>query len=147
MPANSLQEVHATSFCLEPRCSRSTTTRLRSTALIRALALRYPSKYSSTARCVLLGSYPEPFGELTRRLAQGSTYSFPFRPITGQSTLKEIKAFLRGFQEGIKNASSILIVGGGPTGAEFAGEIAAQHKGKKITVRMTLYSAMRLFRG
>jgi NADH dehydrogenase FAD-containing subunit len=64
----------------------------------------------------------------------GSTYSFPFRPISGQSTLKEIRASFRGFQEGIKNASSILIVGGGPTGAEFAGEIAAQHKGKKITL-------------
>ncbi|GFZ44418.1 hypothetical protein JCM24511_02140 [Saitozyma sp. JCM 24511] len=64
----------------------------------------------------------------------GSIYPFPFRPISGQSTLKEIRDSLRGFQDGIKNASSILIVGGGPTGAEFAGEIAAQHQGKKITL-------------
>jgi pyruvate/2-oxoglutarate dehydrogenase complex dihydrolipoamide dehydrogenase (E3) component len=87
---------------------------------------------------VLLGYAPIPprrhFGDLTCRLVQGSTYSFPFRPISGQSTLKEIRDSLRGFQDDIKNASSILIVGGGPTGAEFAGEIAAQHKDKKITV-------------
>ncbi|RSH84101.1 hypothetical protein EHS25_005346 [Saitozyma podzolica] len=43
----------------------------------------------------------------------GSTYSFPFRPISGQSTMEEIRNSLR---------------------AEFAGEIAAQHKGKKITL-------------
>lgn len=132
--ASSLQTVHATAFCLGPRFSRSTTNQSRSTAPIRTLTRRYTSTYSYTARCVLFRSSPRHSDDLTYCLVQGSTYPFPFRPISGQSTLKEIRDSLRGFQHGIKNASSILIVGGGPTGAEFAGEIAAQHQGKKITV-------------
>lgn len=41
---------------------------------------------------------------------------------------------MRGKQRVIAQAKSILIVGGGPVGVELAGEIAAAHAGKKITL-------------
>ncbi|KAJ3693442.1 hypothetical protein LUZ60_008922 [Juncus effusus] len=43
-------------------------------------------------------------------------------------------AQFKGDSEKIKSASSVLIVGGGPTGVELAGEIATDFPGKKITL-------------
>ncbi|ORY27918.1 hypothetical protein BCR39DRAFT_588996 [Naematelia encephala] len=70
--------------------------------------------------------------------ATGSTYAFPFRTCDRSKTSSEVQVLFRTFQAAIKKAESILIVGGGGSGVEFAGEIAAQYKGhKKITLAHT----------
>lgn len=75
---------------------------------------------------------------LTTLRLQGSTYAFPARPATGVHSEVEVAATLKAFQADIASASSLLVVGGGATGIELAGEVAAQYPGKAITVRCSL---------
>lgn len=57
------------------------------------------------------------------RSSKGSTYAFPARPPNGAKSIAEVNAAFQSLQSNIKSASSILIVGAGPTGIEFAGEL------------------------
>lgn len=66
----------------------------------------------------------------------GSTYAFPARPQEGDKTIAQVKETFVSFQEDVAASSSILCVGGGATGIEFAGEVAAFYGDKKqVTVR------------
>jgi NADH dehydrogenase FAD-containing subunit len=58
-------------------------------------------------------------------VATGSTYAFPARPPDGAASIKEVEEALRSFQADVKAATSILVVGGGAVGVEFAGEGAS----------------------
>ncbi|GGN65729.1 hypothetical protein GCM10010112_27410 [Actinoplanes lobatus] len=60
-------------------------------------------------------------------LATGSTGAFPHRLDTGRQRLRET-------HEALRAASGVLLLGAGPTGLEFAGEIAAAWPGKPVTV-------------
>ncbi|GAA5991724.1 hypothetical protein JCM10908_001112 [Rhodotorula pacifica] len=62
-------------------------------------------------------------------VATGSDYPWPCRPRKGAS-IDEIKADFRSLQADISASSSILVVGGGPVGIEFAGEVGAHYNGK-----------------
>lgn len=66
-------------------------------------------------------------------LATGSSYNNAFQPTRGATQAQIEETFLES-QAGIKRAGSILIVGGGPTGVELAGKIAALYPGKKLTI-------------
>lgn len=67
-------------------------------------------------------------------LAIGSDYGFPARISPSARTKQDVlDQFIR-MQNDIAAASSILIVGGGPTGVEFAGELLQVHPGKKVTL-------------
>lgn len=65
-------------------------------------------------------------------LATGATYAHPSRP--GSADREEVLKGLRAVQADVKQAKSILIVGGGPVGVEFAGEVKSVHPDKKITL-------------
>jgi NADH dehydrogenase FAD-containing subunit len=65
-------------------------------------------------------------------IATGSSYNTPMRPVSAK--LDESVAALKKNQEDVKNAKHVVILGGGPVGVEFAGEIVAQHPGKSITI-------------
>ncbi|KAI5479230.1 hypothetical protein MNV49_003924 [Pseudohyphozyma bogoriensis] len=69
-------------------------------------------------------------------IATGSTYAFPARAPAGMSE-SQIHAELAAFQKNVAVSSSILVVGGGATGIEFAGEVAAQYPGKKVVLAHT----------
>ncbi|GAA5867802.1 hypothetical protein JCM3774_005858 [Rhodotorula dairenensis] len=62
-------------------------------------------------------------------LATGSDYPWPCRPRKGAS-MEEIKHDFQDLQSQVAASSSILVVGGGPVGIEFAGEVAAHYNGK-----------------
>ena len=65
-------------------------------------------------------------------IATGSSYAIPMRPLSAK--LSEAQEGLRKMQGEIKSAKHIVVVGGGPVGVEFAGEVLEQHPGKKITL-------------
>lgn len=65
-------------------------------------------------------------------IAAGSTYAIPMRPLSIK--LIEAKQGLKNMQKEVSAAKHILIIGGGPVGVEFAGEVKAQHPNKKITL-------------
>ena len=70
-------------------------------------------------------------------MIQGTTYSFPCRPKESAKTLADAKADFVTLQQQVAAAKSILIIGGGPVGIEFAGEVAARYTGaeaKSITL-------------
>jgi len=68
-------------------------------------------------------------------IATGSTFNFPMRLKDSHKSLEDSKAAFVALQEGVASAQDILIVGGGPVGVEFAGEVAAQYpKQKSITL-------------
>lgn len=70
---------------------------------------------------------------------QGSKYPYPCRPHSGSSFTQTIED-LRATQLEVSRARHILVIGGGPVGIEFAGEVAAHYDGrhgrekKQITV-------------
>ncbi|GAA5894439.1 hypothetical protein JCM6882_004822 [Rhodosporidiobolus microsporus] len=72
-------------------------------------------------------------------LATGSSYPFPARPHPG-STASETAASLRALQSSLQSASSVLVIGGGPVGIEYAAEVAAYYNGKdgRAKKRITL---------
>ncbi|PWN50753.1 FAD/NAD(P)-binding domain-containing protein [Violaceomyces palustris] len=65
-------------------------------------------------------------------LAIGYQYSFPSRA-AGRTEEEILEGFSK-VQEDVKRAESILVVGGGPVGVEFAGEVKSAHPGKKVTI-------------
>ncbi|KAM0750512.1 FAD/NAD(P)-binding domain-containing protein [Meredithblackwellia eburnea MCA 4105] len=67
-------------------------------------------------------------------IATGSTYAFPARPPPSARTIKAAVDATKGLQADIKNAKSILVLGGGATGIEFAGEVKAQYPSKPVTI-------------
>lgn len=66
-------------------------------------------------------------------LATGASQPFPMRPEDGYDATAVEDAFKR-TQQAVADAQHVLIIGGGPTGIEMAGEICAQHPSKKITL-------------
>ena len=64
---------------------------------------------------------------------QGATYGNAFQPPSGR-TLSQIQADFGQAQAGLAAASSILIVGAGPTGIELAGEIKEHLPAKTVTL-------------
>ncbi|KAE8210070.1 hypothetical protein CF327_g6004 [Tilletia walkeri] len=71
-------------------------------------------------------------------LATGSTYPAPARASSPKTA--EAKASFKKMQAQIKDAKSILIVGGGEVGVEFAGEIHAQYSAPEQRKKVTLVS-------
>ncbi|KAI5480888.1 FAD-dependent pyridine nucleotide-disulfide oxidoreductase [Pseudohyphozyma bogoriensis] len=67
-------------------------------------------------------------------LAMGSEYPAPCRPINGQSSIPEVSNALRALQADIARSSSLLVVGGGPVGIEFSGEVSYLYPEKKVTL-------------
>lgn len=65
-------------------------------------------------------------------LATGSSYSFPGK-MSSNDVQGSKKSILR-LNEKINAAERVLIVGGGPVGVEFAGEIISKYPQKKITL-------------
>ncbi|GAA5823293.1 hypothetical protein JCM11251_007555 [Rhodosporidiobolus azoricus] len=67
-------------------------------------------------------------------LATGSSYPFPARPHPN-TTLTETKASLQALQSSLSSAKSVLVVGGGPVGIEYAAEVASHYNGKEGRAR------------
>lgn len=65
-------------------------------------------------------------------LATGATYAHPSRPTSAHK--QDVLRGLRDVQADVKRAQSILVVGGGPVGVEFIGEVRALYPNKKITL-------------
>ncbi|GAA5894441.1 hypothetical protein JCM6882_004823 [Rhodosporidiobolus microsporus] len=61
-------------------------------------------------------------------IATGTSYRFPCRPAPG-APLSSILSSLRAQQAALATSSSVLILGGGPVGIEYAGEVAAYYDG------------------
>ncbi|CDS10297.1 hypothetical protein LRAMOSA02973 [Lichtheimia ramosa] len=76
------------------------------------------------------GSYQVPFAFLI--IATGTSHPDPFKLST--TTLEESTKRLAQIRHQVKEAQSIVIVGGGPTGIELSGEIREAYKHKKITL-------------
>ena len=49
----------------------------------------------------------------------------------GVGSTEDVKANLHAFRKEVENAKAIVIAGGGPTGIEFAGEVAHRYGSKK----------------
>lgn len=65
-------------------------------------------------------------------IATGSEYAQPMRP--SSIKLDEAVATLRTMQQDIAKAKAVVVVGGGPVGVEFTGEVMSQHPDKKVTL-------------
>lgn len=65
-------------------------------------------------------------------IASGTKYPIPMRPMS--TDLEESLQGLRNMQQEVGRAEHILIVGAGPVGVEFAGEVLSNHPSKKITI-------------
>lgn len=61
-----------------------------------------------------------------------SIYALPMRPMSPK--MEECVEKLREMQREVAASQHILIVGGGPVGVEFAGEVKEEHPDKKITL-------------
>ncbi|KAI5474622.1 FAD-dependent pyridine nucleotide-disulfide oxidoreductase [Pseudohyphozyma bogoriensis] len=68
-------------------------------------------------------------------IATGASYLYPCRPTPGATNVADVVAEFKKAQKEIEVAQSVLIVGGGATGLEYAGEVVAQYPGKEVTVR------------
>lgn len=69
---------------------------------------------------------------------QGASYEFPCRAQPEDELATDVHRRLKEFQADVAAAKSVLVVGGGPAGTEFSGEVASQYPGKKVTVRRGL---------
>lgn len=69
---------------------------------------------------------------LLKIIATGTSHPDPFKLST--TTLEESTKRLAQIRHQVKEAQSIVIVGGGPTGIELSGEIREAYKHKKITL-------------
>lgn len=68
-------------------------------------------------------------------IATGSEYAIPCRPAPGVRTIADLKVSLQALQRDIQASKKVLIVGGGPVGIEFAGELISKFgKTKQITL-------------
>ncbi|MCO5585032.1 hypothetical protein L7F22_038964 [Adiantum nelumboides] len=107
----------------------------------------YKALSISTTSVKLDKSAPAPFNSDEIQvdigvIATGSTYSYPMRP--SSQSLEESVDSLRSLQKQIQQANNVVILGAGPVGIEFAGEIRAIYKDKKITL---IERGPRLLRG
>ncbi|KAG5461382.1 MAG: hypothetical protein BJ554DRAFT_6433 [Olpidium bornovanus] len=103
----------------------------------RHLVLAGTRVVSLNPNSVVVDQVREPFASTTIEfeyavIATGSTYGAPCRP-SGKTAAESLSS-LREQQRQIKEARSLLVAGGGPVGIEFAGEVKAVHKDKKITL-------------
>lgn len=67
-------------------------------------------------------------------LAVGCEYEFPSRISPDAKTKEQVLDHFRQMQKEVAAAKEILVVGGGPTGVEFVGEVLDQHADKVITL-------------
>lgn len=67
-------------------------------------------------------------------LAVGAEYGFPMRISPDARTKEDILEQFRKTQKEVEAAQEILVVGGGPTGVEFVGEVIDQHPNKVVTL-------------
>ncbi|GAA0158607.1 hypothetical protein Leryth_014915 [Lithospermum erythrorhizon] len=96
------------------------------------------TEYASNAHIITSAAINISETEVTT--ANGKTISYDYLVIaTGHDektefTKTEKLGYFKANQEKIKSTNSILIVGGGPTGVELAGEISTDFPGKKVTL-------------
>lgn len=67
-------------------------------------------------------------------LAIGADYGFPARISPGTTSKEQVLQGFRTMQRDIESAQEILVVGGGPTGVEFVGEVLDVHPSKVVTL-------------
>lgn len=67
-------------------------------------------------------------------LAVGADYAFPARISPSATTKEDVLEHFRQMQKEIKASSEILVIGGGPTGVEFVGEVLDLYPQKKVTL-------------
>lgn len=67
-------------------------------------------------------------------LAVGSDYGFPMRISPDARTKEDVLEHFRQTQKEVAAAQEILVVGGGPTGVEFVGEVLDEHPNKVVTL-------------
>jgi NADH dehydrogenase FAD-containing subunit len=77
---------------------------------------------------------PNPTPSQALAIATGASQLFPMRPQSSSSTPESVESAFRQMQTSIASAKRILVIGGGPTGIEFTGEVLAQHPDKSITL-------------
>ncbi|PIA15370.1 FAD/NAD(P)-binding domain-containing protein [Coemansia reversa NRRL 1564] len=65
-------------------------------------------------------------------LSTGATNSFPANVIA--PSLEDARSRLLQLHDNVKNAESVLVIGGGAVGVETAGEIASEYPKKKVTL-------------
>mmetsp|Transcript_27409 Transcript_27409/g.38132 ORF Transcript_27409/g.38132 Transcript_27409/m.38132 type:complete len:438 (-) Transcript_27409:815-2128(-) len=75
-------------------------------------------------------------------LATGTSYAFPAKVPFAKAL--EVQEMYKNLREIVKKSKNILVIGGGPTGSELAGEIASVHKNIKVTL---VHPAERLLSG
>ncbi|WVW82152.1 hypothetical protein I302_104158 [Kwoniella bestiolae CBS 10118] len=78
------------------------------------------------------GSTEVPFFKAV--IATGATQPSPMRPSLNWTSQQEYMKALRKSQEEIKKCESLVIIGGGTVGVEFAGEVRASYPDKPITI-------------
>lgn len=67
-------------------------------------------------------------------LAVGADYGFPSRMSPSSSTKDDVLKDFQKMQKEIAAAQEILVIGGGPTGVEFVGEVLDEHPNKVVTL-------------
>ncbi|KAH9087795.1 hypothetical protein LEN26_019819 [Aphanomyces euteiches] len=67
-------------------------------------------------------------------IATGSSYTSPVKVSKTTFSVKNAEDVIVNTANGIKAASSVLIIGGGPVGIEVAGEIASAYPDKSVTI-------------
>ncbi|SPO22176.1 related to AIF1 - mitochondrial cell death effector [Ustilago trichophora] len=67
-------------------------------------------------------------------LAVGADYGFPSRISPSSSTKDDVLREFQQMQKEIAAAQEILVIGGGPTGVEFVGEVLDEHPNKVVTL-------------
>ncbi|SPO23506.1 related to AIF1 - mitochondrial cell death effector [Ustilago trichophora] len=67
-------------------------------------------------------------------LAVGADYGFPSRISPSSSTKDDVLKDFQQMQKEIAAAQEILVIGGGPTGVEFVGEVLDEHPNKVVTL-------------
>lgn len=67
-------------------------------------------------------------------LAVGAEYTFPSRINPKSSTREDVINEFNKMQKQVEEAQEILVVGGGPTGVEFVGEVLDQYPNKCVTL-------------
>ena len=66
-------------------------------------------------------------------IASGSGYASPIKPET-ESVITKREATFKDVHQHLKEATGILVIGGGPVGVEVASEIATKYRGKNLTI-------------
>ena len=79
--------------------------------------------------CLLLFQKRIPYTQLV--LATGSNGPFPGKCTMDEPLSKNLMTMYENFTEEVKQANSVVIVGGGAVGVELAGDIATDYPGQK----------------